>query len=531
MSLDTAMRSAQGTLAMGFGDIVARLLEPRPGPRRREQQSGQSNRWCRRYATMGRWLPGRLTLAALIALLLWGCSTTPELQAPETGTCRALLTELDHAIGAETHFEPGLRRIDGWPLLRTNRFLASFAYDNLPANARSAWLGHAFELARNAYGTEFARLDQRTREGLQHRHGFTDLDTRLASCFADTAPPETLDAAAYRVPDSYNTAARALGLYPVTSLVARGFIEGYRRDMTARYMAGRATRFERATVYTGTAPGDMPAAFPAAPDTDALGAPRLSAGERDALFRRFVPQVVVELQSDADRIGAPVLDGQGRIEIDTSRPVVFTFPSHTRLGSRVLLQLNYAFWFPERPPAHTLDLYAGELSGVLWRVTLDHELRPVLYDSIHQCGCYHKLFLPPGSRIDLEGLEGERPLVFPLPPGIAGDRGLRLRLEAGTHYIIDVDEPLPFTDGKHYVLKDYSSQLQLPAADAARSLFGPGGIVQQSQRPERFVLWPLGVPSAGAMRQRGLHAIAFVGRRHFDDPDLLEKLTFDFEPL
>jgi len=36
-------------------------------------------------------------------------------------------------------------------------------------------------------------------------------------------------------------------------------------------------------------------------------------------------------------------------------------------------------------------------------------------------------------------------------------------------------------------------------------------------------LWPLGIPSAGAMRQWGHHATAFVGRRHFDEPFLIER--------
>jgi len=34
----------------------------------------------------------------------------------------------------------------------------------------------------------------------------------------------------------------------------------------------------------------------------------------------------------------------------------------------------------------------------------------------------------------------------------------------------------------------------------------------------------MGVPSAGAMRQWGTHAVAFLGKRHFDEPRLLEKL-------
>jgi hypothetical protein len=37
----------------------------------------------------------------------------------------------------------------------------------------------------------------------------------------------------------------------------------------------------------------------------------------------------------------------------------------------------------------------------------------------------------------------------------------------------------------------------------------------------------MGVPDPGAMRQWGRHATAFVGRRHFDDPFLIERY---FEP-
>jgi hypothetical protein len=55
-----------------------------------------------------------------------------------------------------------------------------------------------------------------------------------------------------------------------------------------------------------------------------------------------------------------------------------------------------------------------------------------------------------------------------------------------------------------------------------RSAFGPDGLVPGSERTERFLFWPMGIASAGAMRQWGHHATAFVGRRHFDDADLIE---------
>ena len=49
------------------------------------------------------------------------------------------------------------------------------------------------------------------------------------------------------------------------------------------------------------------------------------------------------------------------------------------------------------------------------------------------------------------------------------------------------------------------------------------GIVPGSERGERWLFWPMGVPEPGAMRQWGRHATAFVGRRHFDDPGILER--------
>jgi hypothetical protein len=38
-----------------------------------------------------------------------------------------------------------------------------------------------------------------------------------------------------------------------------------------------------------------------------------------------------------------------------------------------------------------------------------------------------------------------------------------------------------------------------------------------------MLFWPMGVPSAGTMRQWGHNATAFLGRRHFDDADLIER--------
>jgi len=59
-------------------------------------------------------------------------------------------------------------------------------------------------------------------------------------------------------------------------------------------------------------------------------------------------------------------------------------------------------------------------------------------------------------------------------------------------------------------------------AGGRRSLYGPDGLVAGSERGERWLLWPMGIASPGAMRQWGRHPTAFVGRRHFDDPYLID---------
>jgi len=63
--------------------------------------------------------------------------------------------------------------------------------------------------------------------------------------------------------------------------------------------------------------------------------------------------------------------------------------------------------------------------------------------------------------------------------------------------------------------------LPLPGG-GTRSLYGPDGLVAGSERSEREYFWPMGITSAGQMRQWGRHATAFVGKRHFDDADLIE---------
>ena len=80
-----------------------------------------------------------------------------------------------------------------------------------------------------------------------------------------------------------------------------------------------------------------------------------------------------------------------------------------------------------------------------------------------------------------------------------------------------------------YHLEPYERLEMLPKNDTQNeSMFSARGIGKYSERIESDIFIPMGVPQVGRMRQRGHHAIKFVGRAHFDDPYLFDK-HFEFE--
>ncbi|MDX1610368.1 MAG: hypothetical protein R3225_09635 [Halofilum sp. (in: g-proteobacteria)] len=482
---------------------------------------------------------GRL-LACVLLPLLAACATTAPL--PRVGEaveppalCRALFERLDAAVARAGVGDAGADRLDGFPWLRVDRPLASFRFETSTEARLAAWLqrlaaldaeGRSHEL-NNLPAGERARLVAEWRAAAAGSALPADLAAAQADCrerlnarlAADPAATERLVAAAWPR-DEYRDWQRVVGLYPLTRLVVLPQVATLQDTRRAAIRAAPESgpRWRRYAVPSPPAPAPV---LPAVLPRDALGIPRPTPAQRAALFSAHAPLWAVETESDSDRPGA-VVRAADRPLVDSGRPVEYRHWSWTRFRGEVLVQLSYALWFPERPADGALDLYAGHLDGLIWRVTLRGDGTPLAYESIHPCGCYYTLFPAPGWRVRAGGGE---PVLAPLsaPRPAAGER-VRVRLEARTHYLAGVDTagargarplaPLPL---------DALRSLPLPEG-GRRSAFAPDGLIPSSRRLERFLLWPLGVPSPGAMRQWGTHAIAFVGKRHFDDPDLLDRL-------
>jgi hypothetical protein len=268
------------------------------------------------------------------------------------------------------------------------------------------------------------------------------------------------------------------------------------------------------------------AALLARASVNPLGIPEPAGADLDALFQAFAPRFAVDTRGAADLPGALGWDAEGLPRVVPGEPVVYRRVSHARYEGRALLQLNFAIWFPERPLGAGWDILGGRLDGVLWRVTLAPDGEPWVYDTIHHCGCYHQFFPTPRAALKPQPDTLDEGVLVPQQlPRTERNARITLRLASGTHYLERVvPDAAPAGPATEYVFAEDDTLRSLALNEAERrSVFRPDGIVPGSERGERWLFWPMGVPEPGAQRQWGRHATAFIGRRHFDDPGLLER--------
>jgi 8-oxo-dGTP pyrophosphatase MutT (NUDIX family) len=477
------------------------------------------------------------------ALLAAGCASgggtlAPHLEAgsEEVRECADWYRALDAEVDAAGVRDAQSTRVAGFPHLRVDRALASLK-DRAAASepARRAFDERLAELDLEARAHEIRNLPAMAQDArAQTMRRALDCSRRLRA--ADLASPAARDAllAAAQVPDDYSTGWRIFGLYYLTRIPFASGVRNWEKETRAAFEreADRAANRVRFSPPAAPAwPREVVAGLLARAKFDPLGHPALSAREVERLATAYAPILDVGIAGDHDRFGAlRWRRSSGLPEVDGADPVMYVHAAYTRYRDQMLLQFVYTVWFPERPPSGSLDLLAGRLDGLTWRVTLAPDGEPLIYDSIHPCGCYHMFF--PTSRA--------RPRPAPsaleewafVPQSLArvreGERPV-VTIAARTHYIEQVALAHGAESLVRYALRPYDELRSLPrAGGASASLFGPDGLVAGTERLERFLFWPMGIASPGAMRQWGRHATAFVGRRHFDDADLLER-RFDLD--
>ncbi len=442
---------------------------------------------------------------------------------------------LDQAVADAHAIDAGSFRIKGYPYLRVNRFLASFREEVEDEAAFAAWLDRMQALDQDARKYEIANLPLTADVAGGSMDDKDEIYSKIRTCsnvlriadFRDGKRRKTLRKKA-SAPSEYIWPRRVFGLYPLTRWFVSCGVSNWQTEAKNTFSTQSPVEWQSIRYAAGKS-NALPSVRQIVESTrrDALGIPLYSTEDREALFRFYAPAWEIQTVTDHDRIGTPFWDENGQLDVNIDPPVIYTRLSFTRFEKEILTQLNYIVWFPARPKKGVFDLYGGVLDGVNYRMTLGIDGEPLLYETIHNCGCYYKAYptrrLKAREKIDY----AEPPLILRAPEITHSKELMNLAMESRTHYVQNL-YPLDResqSESVVYSLVDYDRLRSLPDTKGGhRSMFNENSIAFGSERLERFILWPTGVVSPGAMRQWGRHAVAFVGKRHFDDPFALEKM-------
>lgn len=251
---------------------------------------------------------------------------------------------------------------------------------------------------------------------------------------------------------------------------------------------------------------------------------------------------------DSDLFGRPYLVRTARggwsTRIDVSQPVVYGLYQRRKLGQRVHVQLTYTLWYPRHPRTKKVDIEPGNIDSNVVRITLDDQNRPLLYETVLACGCYHKVFAErrveeasratwgPPERGKTYSLEKNIPLQFdfevaglvdtpldrPAPPVVF--------ISSGEHKVLGLQSSADLNweavrDGvRSYHLADYRELESVPIAGTDRrgSIFNPGNDQQVwgADRAERYIFMWIGTDDAGHPRRNDQILLHFDQSRWMD---------------
>lgn len=485
-------------------------------------------------------------IVPFLCLLLAGCaSLVPQRAAcmrERPAECKEFLATLDRAVEEAGARNAASARISGFPYLRTTRFLSEIGKNLDQGAAVPQWLDLLQHEDTHTRRQEILALPDSevcalgfSRNGTADREG---LIARTAQCSQALLEHDRSQSALLaclkerlKVPGEYSLPMRLMGLYPLVSLpviyttdrVHGRLKESFKSDLAASPPTGTLVTFGPSTSPL-MGPEDVQILLTHARENP-LRIPLFSDEETETLVNTFAPAIVQDVADSYDRFGEMGWNGD-RLEVATTQPAVYYYLSYAFFKGEPVVQLNYAFWYPERRGEKAPRIEWGPIDGLTIRVSLDGTGKPFMVDIMNSCGCYH-FYVP--AEDSLDRISSKRfaldPFVPQYLPRVRPHERLGVRVVTGWHQVervIAVPTTEPITP---YELLPYEQLEALPRGDGRReSMFDNHGIGKGATRPKEEVLFfSMGIPWVGAMRQRGNHPVLLVGRAYFDDPLLFEK--------
>lgn len=485
---------------------------------------------------MGR---GRVFLFAVLLLFLTGCAARQarQLEVGAEPECTEFLEELDATVARAGVRDASSHAIPGFPHLRTSRFLSALGPRLRGQEAHRAWVEEMVRLGLSARKKEIYNLpDKWAKSLLQQYDGdrqalyerARECSQRILAQVGTASLPRLLAEAA--VPDEYSFVQSALGLYPLAALPvalltlkARGSMEAYfRLSLEQLPVEGILVALAPPRAFS-LSEGEIRELLHRS-RAHLLGVPILDQESEWKLATALAPVFLQDVATPRDRFGR-VHWMKGRVRVERKKPAVYYYLSTAFLKGNPVIQINYVIWYPQRGGRNTPWFERGSMDGLTVRLTLDQDGQLAVADMMNNCGCYHSFWprqdLVQGPRPGLPGLGPFAPGFLPVL--FHGDR-LGVRVSSGRHQVQGLFAAAQQPDQTPYELIPYEILEALPRdEESTESVFDAHGILKGSERAEQFLLFSMGIPRIGSMRQRGHHAIDFFDRVHFDDPDLLDR--------
>ena len=459
---------------------------------------------------------------------------------------RRFFDELDSAVYRSGTRNGAYFSVPGFPYLRADRFLVSLK-DRLKNDAQKVqWVRLMQQLDLSARKTEIQTLPAGEVGKLAAAFGLLP-DRRMLQAKAifysdkmlahDQRRPDFYEVLLVTVQDfdEYSTLMRIFGLYPIAAIpvaivthrVFDEIAEWHQLPPDALQPQGTLTAFgpaETLDFFANTVREILKRSR-----QNPLAIPLPSDADRKTLSATFAPVIIQDRVADYDRPGAMVW-GDAQLEVDPDNPTAYYYFTHAYFKNEPVFQINYVIWYSARGGPNSPLIERGHLDGLTVRVSLANDGRPFMVDMMNNCGCYH--FFAPRK----ETVHRIRPSPLAIdafvPTGLPDDfpaKRLTISVISGWHQVANIDARRIPVDFMPYHLEPYERLEMLPKNDTQNeSMFSARGIGKYSERIESDIFIPMGVPQVGRMRQRGHHAIKFVGRAHFDDPYLFDK-HFEFE--
>ena len=478
-----------------------------------------------------------------LVLFLLGCVSFVSQRIPEAlerpRACQEFLERLDGKISEAGVRDASAFSVPGFPYLRTSRFLSALRERLKDDQEKMIWVRWMQDLDLQSRKKEINNLPDPMIRSLtsKDRPDRDGLYRRVESCSSELLSHDQSRSDFYPslkplvdVPDEYSLVLRTAGLYPLIALPVAAVTENSRNKIRRRFdtnlkdlpVDGSLRAF---VPGKGESPGRETAQQIIEESREnPLRVPLPGAIQEKELVEAFAPIFIQDMAAPYDRLGE-VIWKDHQIEVNSEKPTVYYYFSYAFLSGNPILQINYAIWYSERAGDRPPSIEKGHLDGLTIRISLDGQGRPFMGEAMSNCGCYH-LFAPDQERVDRIL---SRPLMFDamvpqsLPNIPTGER-LGIRINSGWHQVQRLISVKEAPDPVPYELIPYEVLETLPQEDGrTESIFNEHGIAKGSERVERFILFSMGIPSVGSMRQRGHHAIELIGRAYFDDPYLFDQ--------